>query len=312
MKVIDLRQSADLTIPRPETGDEPENYVREIVERVRSQGDQALIDLAREFDGVDLTPESLRVSEAEIDVGLSSISKELRAAIDEAASRIRKFAEHQVIPEWNDSIGGGLLGEVVEPVERAGLYAPGGRAVYPSVVLMGAVPASVAGVQSVALCVPPASNGGVPAPTLAAAAIAGVSEIYRVGGPQAIAAMAYGTKTIKKVSVIAGGGGLLVALAKKEVAGVVAIDSVAGPSEIAIIADETADALTVTCDLIAQAEHGPHGSFVLLTWDEQLFSDVQSNVKTQLDNVQASSDLRSDLEEGLVIAQVSGADQALQ
>jgi histidinol dehydrogenase len=171
-----------------------------------------------------------------------------------------------------------LLRELVVPVDRAGLYVPGGRASYPSTVLMTAIPARVAGVPEIALCVPPDPDGRVPAVTLAAAALAGVDEVYRVGGAQAIAALAYGTETIRPVDVIVGPGNMYVTAAKREVAGIVGIESLAGPSELVVVADDTADPAMVAADLVAQAEHGPDGAAILVTWDEVVADAVDEAV----------------------------------
>ena len=174
---------------------------------------------------------------------------------------------------------GVLLRELVVPVDRAGLYVPGGRATYPSTVLMTAIPARVAGVPEIALCVPPDPNGRVPAATLAAAALAGVDEVYRVGGAQAIAALAYGTETIRPVDVIVGPGNMYVTVAKREVAGIVGIESLfAGPSEVVVVADDTADPGMVAADLVAQAEHGPGGAAILVTWDEVVADAVDAAI----------------------------------
>jgi histidinol dehydrogenase len=285
--------------------------VREIIERVRSGGDAALVELTERFDGVALKKDRLRVNREEIEMAVKSASSELIAALEEAAMRIRVFAQSQVLESWNASVDGGRVGEVVHPVERAGIYVPGGRAAYPSTVLMGVVPAAVAGVPRIVVCTPPGKDGTVPAATLAAARVAGVEEVYRVGGAQAIAALAFGTETIPKVDVIAGPGNIYVALAKREVAGLVGIESVAGPSEIAIVADGTADPRLLALDLVAQAEHGPGGSFLLVTWEETVISQVEKELDEVLSKTPASPELTTALEEGLVAVLVSDVSEAI-
>lgn len=311
MRTIDLRRSPESDIPRPKP-EAAESRVREIVERVRAEGDAALLDLTEKFDGVRLTADRLRVSEKEIKRAADSVSPELVAALEEAARRLGEFCKRQLLQAWSAPVGGGTLGETVHPVEGAGFYAPGGRAVYPSVVVMSAVPASVAGVARKILCAPVAGDGNIAAPTLAAAHVTGIDEVFRVGGAQAIAAMTYGTETIPRVDVIAGGGGSWVALAKREVAGSVAIDSVAGPSEIAVIADKSADPIVVAADLIAQAEHGPGGAFVLVTWEEDFASDVDSALSRRLSEIGASPELISALDAGATVALVRNSDHAIE
>lgn len=311
MKTLDLRKNPDLQIPRLSAGDTEIGSVRKILQEVRERGDRGLIDLTERLDGVVLDADKLRVPFSELKAAHNSSPKELIAAIEEAAARLGEFCERQRLRPWSASIGGGTLGESIHPVEVAGFYAPGGKAAYPSVVVMCAVPASVAGVDRKVLCVPPASDGGVPRPVLAAAHICGIDEVYRVGGAQAIGAMAFGTETVPKVDVIAGGGGLWVALAKREVAGMVGIDSVAGPSEIAIVADRSADPGLLAADLIAQAEHGPHGAFVLVSWDEELIGTVESALEKRLERSHASAELRAALEAGSVAALVDDLDHAV-
>lgn len=282
MRQIDLRLDPAEHIPRPDHGEEPVEEVRAILQSVRERGDEALIELTEKFDGVHLDVGALIVGQEEVEKAAASVPAELTQALEEAERRIRAVAQNQMMMPWREEIAGGTVGEVVHPVERAGIYVPGGRAAYPSTVLMCAVPASVAGVTRIAMCVPPGPDGSVPAPTLAAASVAGIDEVYRVGGAQAIAAMAYGTETIPAVDVIVGPGNRYVALAKKEVAGTVGIESIAGPSEIAILADETADPRIIALDLAAQAEHGPGGSFLLVTWDEGLADSVRRELEGHL------------------------------
>ena len=226
------------------------------------------------------------------------VKPEMIEAMSEAARRIRVFAEKQALKPWEAEVGGGTIGEVVYPVSRAGCYVPGGKAAYPSTVLMTTIPAHAAGVPEIALCLPPASDGSLPATTLAAAHIAGVDEIYRVGGAQAIAAMAYGTESIAPVDVIVGPGNIYVALAKQQVAGLVGIDSIAGPSEVAIVTDGKFNPRVVALDLIAQAEHGPNGTFAVVTWDRKALAEIERVLAKTLDEINASDGLRAALDRG--------------
>ena len=314
MRTVDLRADPQAPIPRPPTGHEAGSQtldaVRAVIAAVRERGDAAVLELTERFDGARL--DDLRVPDEEIKAAAADAPEALLAAMHEAAARIRAFAEHQLVLPWSATIGGATVGETVHPLARAGIYVPGGRAAYPSSVLMCAVPAAVAGVPEVALCTPPASDGSVPAPTLAAAHVAGVSEVYRVGGAQAVAAMAYGTASIPRVDIIAGPGNIYVALAKREVSGDVLIDSVAGPSEIAIVAADGADPGIVAADLVAQAEHGPYGAFPLITWDPTLPAAVEAALQDVLARIGAGPELLSILDEGCCAVVVADRDQALE
>jgi histidinol dehydrogenase len=296
MRRIDLTVDPTAGIHRPPTSGGPEEAVRDILRQVREQGDQALYELTERFDKVRLR--ALSVSDREVEAAFDSVKPDLLEAMEEASKRIREFAKHQALKPWEADVGGGVIGEVVCPVSRAGCYVPGGKAAYPSTVLMTAIPAHVAGVPEIALCMPPAPDGSLPASTLAAAHMAGVSEIYRVGGAQAIAALAYGTETINKADVIVGPGNIYVALAKQEVAGLVGIDSIAGPSEVAIVTDGNYDPRVVAFDLIAQAEHGPNGTFAVVTWKPQVLDEVETALDTVLDEIEGSESLRTALDRG--------------
>ena len=248
--------------------------VRAIIAEVRGRGDDALRDLTEQFDGC--TIDDLRVPGDELLAALQDAPADVRAALEYAREEVTAYHEAQLGGDVRVERNGVLLRELVVPVDRAGLYVPGGRATYPSTVLMTAIPARVAGVPEIALCVPPDPDGRVPAVTLAAAALAGVDEVYRVGGAQAIAALAYGTETIRPVDVIVGPGNMYVTAAKREVAGIVGIESLAGPSELVVVADDTADPAMVAADLVAQAEHGPDGAAILVTWDEVVADTVNA------------------------------------
>lgn len=262
-----------------------EATVREILQSVKRQGDKAVLHYTAEFDGVSLDVGSLRVTGAELDAAYQQVSKDLLNAIQLAHQQIKAFHQQRKPKSWvqygEDEV---VLGKRYTPVDRAGLYIPGGRAAYPSTVLMNAVPAVVAGVPQVVIVTPPGPDKQVNAAVLVAAQEAGVERIYRVGGAQAIAALAYGTDTIPQVNVITGPGNVYVTLAKKLVYGTVGIDSLAGPSEVLVIADRTANPVYVAADLLAQAEHDPLAAAILITTDAALAEQVVQEVDTMLEN----------------------------
>ena len=260
-----------------------EATVREVLQAVKRQGDKAVLHYTAEFDNQILNAEELRVTESEFDEAYKNISKDLLEGIKLARSKIEAFHRQRVPKSWvnfgDDEV---VLGKRYTPVDTAGLYVPGGRASYPSTVLMNAIPAKVAEVPRRVMVTPPGSEKGISPAVLVAAKEAGIDEIYRIGGAQAIAALAYGTQTIPKVNVITGPGNIYVTLAKKLVYGTVGIDSLAGPSEVLIIADETANPIHVAADLLAQAEHDPMAAAILLTTDAALAKDVQVALERQL------------------------------
>jgi histidinol dehydrogenase len=260
-----------------------EATVREVLQAVKRQGDKAVLHYTAEFDHQTLKPEELRVTGSELDAAYQQVSKDLLRAIRLAGRQIEAFHRQRVPKSWvhfgDDEV---VLGKRYTPVDRAGLYVPGGRAAYPSTVLMNGIPAKVAGVPRVVMVTPPGAGKAINPAVLVAAQEAGVHEIYRVGGAQAVAALAYGTETIPKVNVITGPGNIYVTLAKKLVYGTVGIDSLAGPSEVLIIADETANPVHVAADLLAQAEHDPMAAAILLTTDGSLAKNVQIAVERQL------------------------------
>lgn len=262
-----------------------EQIVREIVSTVKEKGDRALIDYTEKFDRQNLTVDLLRVSGSELDAAYQQISQDLLHAIQLACQKIEAFHRQRIPQSWvqfdEDDV---VLGKRYTPVDRAGLYIPGGRAAYPSTVLMNAIPAKVAKVPRIIMVTPPGLNLKIEPAVLVAAQEAGIEEIYRIGGAQAIAALAYGTETIPKVDVITGPGNIYVTLAKKMVYGTVGIDSLAGPSEVLIIADEFANPIHVAADLLAQAEHDPMAAAILLTTDASLAERVQKQVSLQLEN----------------------------
>jgi histidinol dehydrogenase len=298
-------------LPRPDVaGEGPVAVVREIVAAVRARGDLALRELTARFDGCDLP--SPRVDEGALKEALERIPADLRAALEFAADGIRRFHETQVVAPHRFVHDGLVVEGHQQPVDRAGLYVPGGRAVYPSTVLMTAVPARVAGVSEVVLCVPPAADGRVPDATLAAAAVAGVDEVYAVGGAQAIAAMAYGTKVIRPVDVIAGPGNAFVAIAKREVAGIVGVPSAfAGPSEIVVVADDSTPPVLAAIDVLVQAEHGPHGLAWLVTWSDTAAGAIAAAIDAELATAPRRDDIEATLGAGGRIALVDDAACAI-
>ncbi|MEB3354900.1 MAG: histidinol dehydrogenase [Cyanobacteriota bacterium] len=255
--------------------------VEAILNQVRRDGDRALLELSERFDGV--RPDPLRIPAEQLEAAWEACPAELRQALELAHRRILDFHRRQYPADLLvDGPHGERLGRRWRPVQRAGLYVPGGRAAYPSTVLMNAVPAQVAGVQRLVMVTPPGPQGVPNTTVLAAAHLAGVQEIYRVGGAQAVAALAYGTESIPQVDVISGPGNLYVTLAKKAVYGRVAIDSLAGPSEVLVIADHTARPDQVAADLLAQAEHDPLAAAILLTTSEELAAAVPAALEQQL------------------------------
>ena len=275
-----------------------EKTVQDIIEDVRLSGDRAVIAYEKKFDGCDLTPETLRVSGAEIEEAYQKLDPAFIEVIRKAAENIRRYHEMQKRTSWITTREDGVvLGQKVTPIEVSGCYVPGGRAVYPSSVLMNIVPAKVAGVEKIVMCTPPGADGKAAAGTIVAADIAGADEIYKVGGAQAIAAMAYGTGTIPKVDKITGPGNIFVALAKKACFGVTGIDSVAGPSEILVIADSTANPRFVAADLLSQAEHDPMASAILLTTDANIAVAVSREIDGFLKNLSRAEIIRKSLED---------------
>ena len=262
---------------------EYEESVRQIVEDVMTGGDAAVKKYTRKFDGVSV--DGLAVSGAEIDEAFASVSPRFLEVVKKSAENIAEFHSKQIKSGFEINRDGVTLGQKYTAVEKAGLYVPGGTASYPSTVLMNAVPAKIAGVGEIIMCTPPSKNGKVRAEILAAAKIAGVDRIYKCGGAQAIAAMAYGTESIPKVYKIVGPGNIFVALAKKLVFGTVSIDMIAGPSEILVVADGKADARHVAADMLSQAEHDKLASAVLVTDSAVLAKDVAAEIDRQLETL---------------------------
>ena len=263
----------------------PGNYgqyqdtVQEIVDRVKTKGDQALFELTRKFDWEGIDASNVKVTEAEVQEAYDTIDPQLVETIRKSLKNIREYHEKQKQYSWFDTTPEGtMLGQKVTPLASAGVYVPGGKAVYPSSVLMNIVPAKIAGVTHVVMCTPCNKEGKVNPAVLVAAKEAGADEVYKVGGAQAIAAMAFGTESIPKVDKITGPGNIFVALAKKAVSGFVSIDSIAGPSEILVLADETANPRYVAADLLSQAEHDEMASAILVTTSKELAEKVSEEV----------------------------------
>ena len=284
--------------------------VQKIINDVRERGDEALLDYTERFDGC--RPDDLRVSTDDLQVALDEQSSETRTALKYARDEITAYHQEQLFLPKTSIRSGVQIQEKVVPVARAGLYVPGGRAQYPSTVLMTAIPALVAGVDEIVLCVPPDRNGLVPSATLAAAALLGLTEVYRVGGAQAIAAFAFGTKSIRAVDVIVGPGNQYVAAAKREVAGLVGMESIAGPSEVVIVADASVPANFIAADLIAQAEHGPGGTAVLITWDSAVADAVDQEIESRLADAPRREDILATLATGGRSILVDNPEQAMK
>ncbi|NBI27681.1 histidinol dehydrogenase [Chengkuizengella marina] len=262
---------------------EQNKVVQNIIQAVIREKDKALIKYTKQFDGVQCA--NLRVSEQELDEAYGQVDYQFLFALRKASENIRDFHERQKRNSWMDlQEDGSLLGQVIRPLKRVGIYVPGGTAAYPSSVLMNAIPAQVAGVSEIVMVTPPSTNGeeGINPYILAAAKELGIQEVYRVGGAQSIAALAYGTETIRPVDKICGPGNIYVALAKREVYGVVDIDNIAGPTDITILADQSADVSYVAADLLSQAEHDELSTAILVTNSSELASQVQQEVESQL------------------------------
>lgn len=270
----------DLLKRSPNNYSQYESTVNEIIEEVKKLGDRALSDYTLKFDKYALSPENIKVTREEIEEAYGKLEPGLVEVIRQSAENIRAFHTKQLRNSWFDAKEDGtILGMKITAIARAGVYVPGGKAAYPSSVLMNVIPAKVAGVSEIIMTTPPGADGRVNPGTLVAADIAGVDTIYKVGGAQAIAAMAFGTESVPKVDKITGPGNIFVALAKKAVYGYVSIDSIAGPSEILVLADETANPRYVAADLLSQAEHDELASAILITTSEKLAKEVSEQVE---------------------------------
>ena len=291
---------------RPMTAHE---VVAQVIADVRTEGDEAVRRYTSLFDNRQMT--DIEVPRAEWERALDAIDPELRGALELAAERIRAFHERQVRQSWFETEELGIFGQLVRPLQRVGIYTPGGSAALPSSLLMTAIPARVAGVEEIFIAAPPRGEEGISDIILAAAAIANVDRVFAIGGAQAIAAMAFGTKSVPQVDKIAGPGGLFVALAKQQVSGVVAIDQIAGPTETLVVADDTADIELVAADLIAQAEHDPLASAILVTTSPALADAVVEELDRQAAELEREDIIRASLTNNGVIAVVDTLAEAI-
>ncbi|MCD8325665.1 MAG: histidinol dehydrogenase [Lachnospiraceae bacterium] len=319
MKTITLTEESRKNLLNTLLKRSPNNYgsyektVQDIIAQVREKGDQALFELTKKFDGCDINQANIRVTAQEIDEAVAAVDPELYAVMERAAANIRAFHEKQKRNSWFESRpDGSILGQKVTPIAKSGVYVPGGKAALSSSLLMNVIPARVAGVKKVVLTTPPGKDGKIPAVTLAAARIAGVDEIYKVGGTQAIAAMAFGTESIPKVDKITGPGNIFVALAKKQVFGYVGIDSIAGPSEVLVLADETANPRYVAADLLSQAEHDELASAILITTSKELAAQVEAEIDRFVEKLERKAILEKSLENYGYILLAQTMDEAIE
>lgn len=303
MRIIELNAQTKKNILNDLLKRSPNNYdsyadtVNEIVNTVRAEGDKAVFDYTLKFDKTEITADTLKVTQAEIDEAYALVSDELVEIMKRAAKNIEDYHMKQKQYSWFDSKPDGtMLGQKVTPLSKVGVYVPGGKAAYPSSVLMNVLPAKCAGVEEIVMVTPPGKDGKVNPGTLVAATIAGVKTIYKAGGAQAIAALAFGTQSIPKVDKIVGPGNIFVALAKKAVFGFVSIDSIAGPSEILVLADETANPKYVAADLLSQAEHDELASAILVTTSMELAKKVSDEVDIFVEQLSRKDILEKSLE----------------
>ena len=291
--------------------EEQRKAVLSIIEDVKKNGDQALLDYTEKFDGVKVS--HIKVSEIEITDAYEKTGTEIISVIHEAAQNIRDFHNRQVRESWMTmKEDGTILGQKITPLDSVGVYVPGGKAAYPSSVLMNVIPAQVAGVKRIVMTSPPGKDGTIPAGVLVAANELGIKEIYKVGGTQAVAALAYGTETIQPVDKITGPGNIYVALAKREVFGDVAIDMIAGPSEIVVLADDTALANEVAADLLSQAEHDERASSILVTASMELAEKVAVEVKKQLATLPRTEIAKASIEDFGAIYVTEDLEEAIK
>ena len=291
--------------------------VQEIVDGIladiRARGDKAIFEYTEKFDKVKIDESNFKVTEEEIEYAYSQVDKRLIDVIKKSAARIRAFHEKQKINSWLEpSENGEMLGQLIRPLEKVGVYVPGGKAAYPSSVLMNVIPAHVAGVKHIYMTTPAQKDGSVYPTTIVAAKEAGVDEIFKVGGAQAIAALAFGTESVPKVDKICGPGNIFVALAKRSVYGHVNIDSVAGPSEILVVADETANPVYTAADLLSQAEHDEMASAILITTSEKLANEVQSEIEKQTAVLERKAIIEKSIENYGAIIVAENIDEAFE
>ena len=289
-----------------------EDTVNDILKNIWENRDKALFEYTSKFDGFTLTPDNIRVTKSEIEEAYTKLDSEYIEVIRKAAANISDFHKKQLRNSWFETKpDGSLLGMKITAIEKLGVYVPGGKAAYPSSVLMNIIPAKVAGVDRIIMCTPPGKTGVIDPGTLVAADIAGADEIYRAGGAQAIGSMAFGTESIPKVDKITGPGNIFVALAKKAVYGFVSIDSIAGPSEVMVLADETANPRYVAADLLSQAEHDELASAILVTTDEKLADAVNAQIEEFLKTLSRAEIIRKSLDNYGYILIASDLDEAI-
>ena len=318
MRIVKLTEETKTNLMNDLLKRSPNNYsgyestVNEIIENVRTNKDQAIFDYTKKFDRFELNSENIKVTKEEIAYAYTQMDENLIRVIKKAASNIRDFHAKQLRNSWFDAKEDGtILGMKITPIEKAGVYVPGGKAAYPSSVLMNVIPAKVAGVKEIIMVTPPGPTGQVNPGTLVAADIAGVDTIYKVGGAQAIAALAFGTESIPKVDKITGPGNIFVALAKKAVYGYVSIDSIAGPSEVLVLADETANYKYVAADLLSQAEHDELASAILITTSEELAEKVAKQVHIYTSQLSRTEIMEKSLENYGYILVAESMQQAI-
>ncbi len=281
----------------PNQYDSYQDTVNEILNEVKEKGDDALFRYTKKFDKAEITPDNIRVTGEEIQEAYAQVEASLVEVMKKSLANIQDFHKKQLRNSWIETREDGVvLGQRITPLESVGVYVPGGKAAYPSSVLMNIIPAQVAGVERIVMVTPPGADGKVNPATLVAADLAGATEVYKVGGAQAVAALAYGTASIKKVAKICGPGNIFVALAKKTVYGHVSIDSIAGPSEILVLADETANPRYVAADLLSQAEHDELASAILVTTSEELAVKVEEEIQEFLKTLSRADIIRKSLE----------------
>lgn len=290
-----------------------EEVVEEIVTAIRREGNEAVFRYTKMIDGADLTADTMEVSEAEFEAAMAKADPLVVASIEKAIANVRSFHEEQLPKSWiTYREKGAVLGQNVLPIERVGIYVPGGTASYPSSVIMNAVPAKVAGVSEIVMTVPPARDGSVNEYVLVAARLAGVTRVFKLGGAQAVGALAFGTETVPKVDKITGPGNIFVTLAKKAVYGHTDIDMLAGPSEILILADETADPVYVAADMLSQAEHDVLASSMVITTCADLIPKIEAEVERQLGELPRQEIARASLDKNGMIVLASSREEAAQ
>lgn len=318
MRIFELNEATKKNILEnllkrsPNSYGEYEGRVNSIIDDIKNRKDEAVFEYTQKFDGYDLSPDNIRVTREEIDAAYEEIDPKLVEIIRKALVNIKSYHEKQKRNSWFDSTPNGtILGQKITPLSRVGVYVPGGKAAYPSSVLMNVIPAKVAGVEEIIMCTPPGKDGKIYCGTLVAANEAGVDVIYKVGGAQAVAAMAYGTDCVPKVDKIVGPGNIYVALAKKAVYGQVGIDSIAGPSEIMVLADETANPKYVAADLLSQAEHDELASAILVTTSSELAKQVDDEIGKFLDVLSRKDIMQKSIDNYGYILIAANMDEAI-